>query len=445
MVKFRKLNCWMLLTKTRIAKMNKITKIFLAFIVLVGLFSFIPTTSTYAAEDLSIYLFWGNGCPHCAKEKEYLAEVLPDFPNVTLKTYQIYGDQANINLMQAASTKLNANASGVPFLIIGDQDFIGYAEGTTDVAIKERLEYCTNNSCPDSIATIVSSGEAVVEPESATEIIEDEKIIDSSDITETESNNETIKSEEIIDLPFLGKINALDFSLPLLAIIIGVLDGFNPCAMWTLMFLISLLLGMKSRRRMWALGVTFIVASASVYFLFMAAWLQLILFLGFVVWIRTIIGLLAVIGGGYNLFDYFRNRNKETGCKVTGSEKRQLVFAKMKKIAHQNSLWLALGGIVLLAFAVNLVELVCSAGFPAIFTQVLSLSNLSTIQYYSYILLYILFFMIDDIIIFAIAMFTLKATGISTKYGKLSKVIGGALMIIIGLLLVFKPELLMFG
>lgn len=407
--------------------MKNIIKIILPIFLFIGLFSIIPTNA-YATDNLNIYLFWGNGCPHCAKEKAYFAEILPDYPNVKFNTYEIYGSQENVNLMQKTADRLNVNASGVPFLIIGDKEFVGYAEGTTDKEIKDRLQYCTENSCPDSVAGIVSSSTK-----------------DASSTEQTQPKLDTNKAEKIIDLPFLGKINALNFSLPLLAIIIGTLDGFNPCAMWTLMFLISLLLGMKSQRRMWALGGTFIIASAVVYFLFMAAWLQLILFLGFIIWIRTIIGLLAIAGGGYNLFDYFKNRNKDSGCKVVGSEKRQLVFAKMRTIAHQNSLWLALGGIVLLAFAVNLVELVCSAGFPAIFTQVLSLSNLPSWQYYAYIILYIFFFMLDDIIIFAVAMFTLKVTGISTKYSNLSKAIGGILMLIIGLLLIFEPELLMFS
>ncbi|MDK2898989.1 MAG: hypothetical protein PWQ10_176 [Patescibacteria group bacterium] len=405
--------------------MKNIKKVLLVFFLFVGLFSIIPT-NTYATNNLNIYLFWGNGCPHCAKEKSYLAETLPDYPDIVLNDYEIYNSQTNVRFMQEVADKLDISSSGVPLLIIGDKAFVGYSEETTGMAIKSRLDYCIKNICPDSVSAIVNSSVTNNKPSEAQ--------------AKTELDN-----EKNINLPFFGNIDALNFSLPLLTVIMGVLDGFNPCAMWTLMFLISLLLGMKNRRRMWALGVTFIVASATVYFLFMAAWLQLLLFLGFVIWVRLAIGLLATVGGTYNLLDYFKNRDKDSGCKVTGSEKRQLVFAKMKAIAHQNSLWLALGGIILLAFAVNLVELVCSAGFPAIFTQVLSLSNLPTWQYYSYILLYIFFFMLDDIIIFTIAMVTLKATGISTKYGKFSKLIGGILMLIIGLLLIFKPELLMFG
>jgi glutaredoxin len=411
--------------------MKKIVSIVLSVFLLVGLFSIFPTR-VLATNNVDLYLFWGDGCPHCAKEKAFLAKILPNYPSAKLNTYEIYHSQANVDLMQQAADKLNVDAGGVPFLIIGDKDFVGYADGTTDKEIESQIKHCLENSCSDSVASILkSTSENTENKDTETK----EQRID---------NSEKTKTEKLINLPFIGEVDAMNFSLPILTIFMGAVDGFNPCAMWVLLFLISLLLGLKSRRRMWLLGVTFIVASAFVYFLFMAAWLQLILFLGFIVWVRTLIGLLAVTAGGFNLKSYIKEKN-DSGCKVTGGEKRQLVFAKMKAIAQQNSLWLALGGIILLAFAVNLVELVCSAGFPAVFTQVLSLSDLASWQYYGYILLYIFFFMIDDIIIFAIAMFTLKATGISTKYGKWSKLIGGVLMLILGILLIFKPEWLMFG
>jgi hypothetical protein len=148
-------------------------------------------------------------------------------------------------------------------------------------------------------------------------------------------------------------------------------------------------------------------------------------------------------GGVYNLREYFIN--KESGCKVTGDEKRQRVFEKLKAITQKQQFWLALGGIIILAGAVNLVELICSAGLPVVFTQILALSNLAKWQYYLYMLLYIFIFMLDDLIVFIVAMVTLKMTGITTKYTRLSHLIGGILMLIIGLLLIFKPEWLMFG
>ncbi|OQA03639.1 MAG: hypothetical protein BWY68_00684 [bacterium ADurb.Bin400] len=248
---------------------------------------------------------------------------------------------------------------------------------------------------------------------------------------------------EMIRVPLLGEINTKSFSLLVLTVVLGALDGFNPCAMWTLLFLISLLIGMQDKKRMWMLGSAFIVASASVYFVFMAAWLNLLLFLGFVVWVRAMIGVVALVGGGYNLKEYLTN--KDAACKVTKSEKRKKVFDDLKRLTHEKTFLIALGGIVLLAIAVNLVELICSAGLPAVYTQILAISNLSTVQHYLYILLYIFFFMLDDLIVFFAAMTTLQMTGLTTKYSRFSHLIGGILMVIIGLLLIFKPEWLMFG
>jgi hypothetical protein len=149
------------------------------------------------------------------------------------------------------------------------------------------------------------------------------------------------------------------------------------------------------------------------------------------------------VGGGYSLKDFIFNKN--SGCKVTGSEDRQKVFERLKLAVQQNSLWLALGGIIVLAFAVNLVELICSAGLPAVYTQVLALNGLSTWQYYFYILLYVFFFMLDDLFVFFVAMYTLEMTGITTKYARVSRLVGGIIMLVIGILLIFKPEWLMFG
>ena len=194
---------------------------------------------------------------------------------------------------------------------------------------------------------------------------------------------------------------------------------------------------------MWILGIAFIVSSASVYFLFMVAWLNLFLFVGYIFWIRAIIAIIALLGG-YTSLKKFWSKDS-SGCDVVGDEKRKSVFEKLGKVTSNKSFLMAIIGIVALAFAVNLVELVCSAGLPAVFTQVLVLNNLGKVQYYLYIILYILFFMLDDLVVFFIAMITLQMTGITTKYVKWSRLIGGILMVAIGVLLLFRPEILMFG
>jgi thiol-disulfide isomerase/thioredoxin len=362
---------------------------------------FAPSQSLFAEapNDVNIYFFWGEGCPHCEKEKPFLEKLAKKYPEVKILSYEVWRNKENQKLLADFGKKLDVNVSGVPFTVVGEKYFTGWqSEETTGQQIEEAVK-------------------------------------------------SALKEENIgpqkVNIPLLGEIEPKNFSLPLLTIVLGALDGFNPCAMWALLFLISLLLGMEDKKRMWILGSAFIVASALVYFIFMSAWLNLILFLGFVFWVRVIIGLVALAGGGYNLKEYFTSPTAV--CKVTGTENKQRFFEKLKDVAQQKSFYLALGGIILLAFAVNLVELICSAGLPAVYTQVLVLNNLAGWQYYLYILAYIFFFMLDDLIVFFVAMTTLRITGLTSKYSHLSHLIGGVLMVIIGLLLIFKPAWLMFG
>jgi len=389
------------------------------------------------SSSVNLYFFWGDGCPHCAREKPFLEKLENRYSNLKVHRFEVWYNSENQKLFLEVGKKLKTDVSGVPFTVIGKDYIVGYFnDETTGKEIEDKVLYCSQNECPDVVGEILGTSKPAVEekpkpkeeaqPKQATQAAQLEK-----------------ETSRKINLPIFGEIDPKNFSLPALTIIIGALDGFNPCAMWTLLFLISLLLGMKDRKRMWILGSAFIIASASVYFLFMAAWLNLILFLGFIVWVRILIGLVALVGGGYNLRKYFSS--KESGCEVVGDEQRQKVFEKLKAFTQKQQFWLALGGIILLAAAVNLVDLVCSAGFPAVYTQILALSNLARWQYYFYLSLYIFVFMLDDIFVFFAAMITLQMVGVTTKYTRASHLVGGILMVIIGFLLIFKPGILMFG
>lgn len=370
-------------------------------------------------DRIPLYFFWSKGCSHCAKEKVFLEKLGQKYPQLIIKDFEISSSQENIRLLQKAGKKFKADVSGVPFTAVGENYVIGFLdEQTSGRQIEEAVICAIENKCPDIIASLIDSPEA------------------------QKSKSEKFMPENL-NLPILGELKTKNISLPALTIIFGLIDGFNPCAMWVLLFLISLLLGMKNRKRMWTLGTVFIIASGFVYFVFMAAWLNFLLLLGFVIWIRIIIGLVALGAGGYSLRDWYVNKN--AACKVSKNQNRKKVFENLKKITHRKELLFALIGIVILAFAVNLVELVCSAGLPAVYTQILSLSSLTVFQYYLYLLLYIFFFMIDDLFVFFAAMTTLKMVGIETKYARFSRLAGGIVMLIIGILLIFKPEWLMFG
>lgn len=142
----------------------------------------------------------------------------------------------------------------------------------------------------------------------------------------------------------------------------------------------------------------------------------------------------------------WRSKNDpDAACNVTAPQARRRVFESLRKLATESRFWLALAGIVALAFAVNLVELLCSAGIPAVYTQVLALSHLPVWQYYAYLWLYILVFMLDDLFVFVVAMKTLQITGVTTRYTRFSHLAGGAVLLAVGALLLLRPEWLMFG
>ena len=248
-----------------------------------------------------------------------------------------------------------------------------------------------------------------------------------------------------VDTGLFGVVSLKDVSLPIFTIILGAVEGFNPCAMWILIFLITLMFSMHDRKRMWILGLTFIFTSGFVYLCFMLSWLSLASFLSSVTLIRFLIACFAVSFGMVNIYRYFKSLNSDVGCDVTDKKKRLKIMERIKKIVNEKSFLLSILGIMLLAFSVNLIELLCSLGIPVMFTNVLAMNELSTLEYVIYIGLYLIFFLIDDILIFVIAMKTLKIKGISNKYTKYSHLIGGIIMLLLGILMVIKPEWLMFN
>ena len=214
--------------------------------------------------------------------------------------------------------------------------------------------------------------------------------------------------------------------------------------MWILIFLISMLLGMKDNKRKWSLGITFLVSSAFVYFLFLISWLNLAVFLNKIAYIRLGISFIATLFGTYSIIRFFFTK-KEDGCEVVDSKNRRRIIRSIQKIVKEKSFILALLGIVLLAISVNIIELLCSLGLPVMYSEILAVNNVSSLSKIGYSLVYVLFFLIDDIIVFIIAMKTMEIKVVSTKFGKYSHLIGGIIMLIIGLLMILKPEWLMFN
>lgn len=393
--------------------------------ILLLLLLLIPTL--VSAKEVNLYLFHGDGCPHCAKEREYLKEIEKEYDDVNIHLYEVWYDTDNQELMEKVKKELNSSTNYVPLTIIGDKYTVGFNDNTK-LMIKNNIEKCLKEDCEDVVGNVLA-GKTANETTIKKEVKEPKKD----------------KEDSIKDLPILGKVDVKKVSLPIMAAVIGLVDGFNPCAMWVLVFLISMLLGTKDRKKMWILGLTFLFTSAFIYLLFMVAWLNVAIKMNTVIWLRITIAIIAIIAAFINLKSFYKSLKKDTGCEVVDSKKRKNIIEKIKKFTLEKSLILGLLGVMTLAVSVNFIELACSAGLPLLFTQILALNNLSKLSYMIYILIYIFFFLMDDIIVFVIAMFTLKITGISNKYSKYSHLIGGIIMLLIGLLMIIKPEWLMLN
>jgi glutaredoxin len=401
---------------------NSVCLLFLAFFWLFGAIGY-ANAAEPDERKADVYFFWQAGCPHCGREKDFLKRWEAEEARIRVHDLEISRDAGNYQAFLVLVKYFGIERPGVPLTVIGETFFDGYNDdSTTGAEIKSAAKTCLEVPCRDLVGPL---------------------LIGEAETPAPDLSPPVTKTPKVLKLPIFGEVAVANVSLPLLTLMLAAVDGFNPCAMWTLVFLISLLVGLRDRFRMWVLGSAFIVASAAVYYLFMAAWLNLLLFFGMLVWIRLLVGVLALGGGGYYLHEYFAN--PEAICKATAPEARRHVFERLRSLAGERNFLLALGGIVLLAFAVNLVELICSAGIPAVYTQVLALSNLPAWQYHAYLGLYILVFMLDDLFVFFVAMQTLRVTGLTGAYVRHAHAIGGAVLIVIGLLLLFRPEWLAFS
>ena len=403
--------------------MNKVIRFLLLLVVS---FLFVLPVSAKEEDKITLYLFYGDGCPHCAQEKIFLDSIKDSYDNLDIVMYEVWKNPENQKFLEQVKNELGIQRSGVPVTIIGDTYMVGWSEAL-EGRVTRAIRFYNQNDYVDVVEQIKNG------------------VYEKEEEHEREFDKEEEKSDDdaTVKIPIIGKVNLKNVSLTTAGVILGLVDGFNPCAMWVLLFLISMLIGMKNKKRMWIIGLTFLGSSALVYMLIMLSWLNIVVSVATSIWVRNIIACVAIIGGIINLVNYFKHQ--DSGCSVVDEKKRKSVFSRIKKFTQEKSLILALIGAVALAFSVNIIELACSAGLPLVYTQLLAINNITGFGAFIYVLLYIIFFLLDDLIIFFIAMKTMEVTGFSTKYSKYSHLVGGILMVLIGVLLIFKPEWLMFG
>jgi glutaredoxin len=431
-----------------------------------------------AAEHPILYFFWGDGCPHCEKEKEFLFVLQEKYPELEMRWFETWKHPEFSQLADMMRKAYDIKTSSVPMTFLGDWDHTGYSsDESTGMQIEEQVVSCIQQGCidalsklgPSNIAWLITDQAAkntplgwdlfpAAFPPRKDEVVPIEKPTPQINEAQTESLSQSdtssysrvpeqhtvsVQRAETIAVPILGNISVNQIGLPLFTLIIAGLDGFNPCAIWVLCFLLTLVIYAKSRAKILLIGGIFVLVSGVIYFLFMTAWLNLFMFVGYVKYFRIAVAVVAIVMGVINCKDFFFFKK---GISLTISESAQpKLFQRMRNVLNASALPRMIVGTIILAVTANLIELLCTAGFPAIYTRVLTLQDFPVTQYYAYLVLYNLIYVIPLAVIVGIFAWKMGGRKLTEKEGRILKLVGGVLMLALGIILLVKPEILMFG
>jgi len=374
------------------------------YLLLVFLFFSIPTTYAIetqinVVEKPFLEVFVRDGCPHCAEAKKFLPILANQYPQLRIVIHSIDKDSVAQEKLISRSKKARVWPPGVPTFIFADRIHVGFKSA--------------EHTGPELVALISSEVAA-------------------------EKNTASQQPQTNIESQVLGNISVERFGLPVFTLVIGLLDGFNPCAMWVLLFLLSLLVHLHDRKKMVMIAGTFVIVSGMVYYAFIAAWLNLFMYIGISTAVVRTLGGVALLISGINIRESLSQEAKFT-LSIPETAKPSL-YSQMRKVINAHALWLSLLGVIVLAIVVNFIELLCTAGFPALYTAILTQQELSMPMYYGYIGLYIFGYILDDAVAVTIAVIALSSRKLSIEAGQRLKLISGSVMFILGLVMLFRPS-----
>jgi thiol-disulfide isomerase/thioredoxin len=390
----------------------------LLFVLLLGIYSlaFVSPVTLPGGQggdgNVTVHFFYLTTCPHCEEQMPVNRQLMAEFPKAQWKYYEV-GDQGNMRIFQNMMAERGQRAEATPTTIIGQEVVVGFVSQSTPT----RLRLLLRSALGESNVTEPPVLSASPSPPSASSPI-----------------------PAIVTLPFIGPIGTAQLSLPVLTIVLGLIDGFNPCAMWVLIFLISVTMTLHDRRKLVLIVGTFLLASGILYFLFMTFWLQTMMFVGMMRPVMVAVGAFAIFWGMLQLREFIQLKG-QIACHTGDLGEKKKMRTQVQDLLNAPLTWATFAGLVVLAFSVNSVEFVCSSAIPLAFTNVLALQSMPWWQYYAYILLYVLFFMLDDMIVFSLAIFAVTGT-VGDRIASYGHFIGALILLALGAMLLFAPQLL---
>lgn len=361
-----------------------------------------PNAEETSLASLHVEVFVREGCPHCDAAKVFLKALQSEHPTLRVELIDVRRDAAGLQRLKELSHAAGVETVGVPTFHIAGNLVVGFESAeSTGAQLRSLVE---------AVASRMTDVSASPPP-----------------LASAGDTDQTV-------LLFNRRLSVEELGLPLFTIVIGLLDGFNPCSMWVLILILSLLASLSDRRRMLVVAGTFVAVEALVYLAFLAAWLNVFLFVGLSRASEIVVGLLAVLAGLINVKDCVAFGRGITLSIPQAAKPR--IYLRLRAILSAGSLWPAISGTVILALLVQIVELLCTSGLPALYTRVLTLRQLDVADYYAYLLLYIVMYMLDDLLVLAIGVSTMSQRRLQEQQGRLLKLISGIVMLALGVYLV---------
>lgn len=377
----------------------------------------VPTAADPGDETVEITVWAGNTCPKCTAELEWLDGLAGEY-DLVVTEYEVFDDAGNRDLFRAAGAELGFEASGVPVTVIGERVWVGWTD-----PIKQDVA--------DAIG-LASRGEPVppgVYGAPGTGTCSADELACATDETGAQ-----------IEVPLFGTVSLDEQNLLVSTLIIGFVDGVNPCSLWVISVLLTIVVRTASRRRVVAIGTTFLVVTAAMYALYMAGIYSALTVVGFLDWIQVVVGVAAGVFAVVSIKDYFAFK-KGLSFTISDSAKPG-IYKRVRAAASHHKLAPALAATVALGVAVSLLETPCTAGFPVLWTGLLQANGIGFAESAALFVAYMVPFLLDEMIVFAVAVVTMRAAKMQEKHGELLKLFAGVTMLALALVMVVRPELM---
>ncbi len=425
---------------------KKMIQIIVVLGLLLGLLTFGASAAqaAYGGTDVNIYFFWGQGCPHCAQAKPVLEEIVNANPKIGMYDYDLYTNQEYTEIFFAFGAALDFEPQYVPTIIIGERYWVGYSEDYRQEII-EYINFCLESGCPDPGGEVLagffpSSSPTSAEPTATPDVRTTPTDEPVSSPTPSENGNSG-KPGQSITLPLIGTIDLTNRSILISTVLISLVDGFNPCSVWVLSMLLAITLNTRSRKKVLLIGFVFIFVTGLIYALFIGGLFTVFKIVSFVGWIQIIVAVVAFIFGLINIKDYFWFKE---GVSLTISDKKKPgIYKGIRRVLNaEENIWAMILGTIVLAAGVSLVEFSCTAGFPVLWTNLLSSQGVTGLAFIGFLLVYMIIYQIDELGIFLVSVFTLRKSKFEEKHGRILKLIGGMLMLSLAVVMLIDPTIM---